>query len=106
MHLKLMSDFNRRRKFQDCKRSTPFITVVGNVALEERWDKKRINGIVCPICFMGNHTSLFKMADEVRVEERIGEEAGAEKAKRKSIRKTAGWNSFYQSVAVSICYLL
>ena len=45
------------------------------------------------------------MADEAHVEEeRIGGEAGAEKVKRKSIKKVSGWNSFYQSVAVSICY--
>ena len=45
------------------------------------------------------------MADGVHVEEeRIGGEAGTEKVKRKSINKASGWNSFYQSVAVSICY--
>lgn len=45
------------------------------------------------------------MADEAHVEEeRIGGEAGAKKVKRKSIKKASGWNSFYQSVAVSICY--
>ena len=44
------------------------------------------------------------MADEQHVEEAIGEEAGAEKIKPKSIKKPKGWNSFYQSVAVSIYY--
>ena len=45
------------------------------------------------------------MADEAHVEEeRIVGEAGAEKVKRKSIKKASGWNSFYHSVAVSICY--
>lgn len=44
------------------------------------------------------------MADEQHVEEAIGEEAGAEKIKPKSIKKPTGWNSFYQSVAVSIYY--
>lgn len=45
------------------------------------------------------------MADEVlHVDEKIGEEAGAEKEKRKSIKKASGWNTFYQAVAVGICY--
>ena len=45
------------------------------------------------------------MVDQAHAEEeRIGGEAGAEKVKRKSIKKTSGWNVFYPSVAVSICY--
>ena len=43
------------------------------------------------------------MADEVHVQERTDGEASAEKVKCKSIKKTLGWNCFYQSVAVSIC---
>ena len=39
------------------------------------------------------------------VEDRSGGEADAEKIRRKSIKKPSGWNSFYQSVAVSICQL-
>ena len=37
-------------------------------------------------------------------DEQHKEEAGAEKVKPKSIKKPTGWNSFYQSVAVSIYY--
>ena len=44
------------------------------------------------------------MAEERHVEEGIGEEAGAEKVKPKSIKKPTGWNSFHNSVAVSMNY--
>ena len=47
--------------------------------------------------------TLFKMSDEVHVEERICGEAVTEKVKRKSIARASDWNCFYQSVAVSIC---
>ena len=55
---------------------------------------------------MDNHIclTLFKMAEERHVEEGIGKEAGAEKVKLKSIKKPTGWNSFSQSVAVSMNY--
>ena len=45
------------------------------------------------------------MADELHVEETIAKQAGAQKVNRKSIKKATGWNSFYQSVAVSIYYI-
>ena len=41
----------------------------------------------------------------MHIEDRSGGEGGAEKIKRMSIKKPSGWNSFYQSVAVSICQL-
>ena len=44
--------------------------------------------VFCP----PSHFTLFKMADEVHVEEGIGGEAVTEKVKRKSITSASGWN--------------
>ena len=63
--------------------------------------EKRQKGKFCSFCFLGSHTSP---CSNWQMKHRWRRGSGAETVNRKSIKKASWWNSFCQSVAVSICY--